>query len=55
MQKHIYFFRKQVHTGYIGSSNLSRSALTNGLEWNIENYTRSKSYHDKFKKTFDTY
>ncbi|RZK74778.1 MAG: DEAD/DEAH box helicase, partial [Pedobacter sp.] len=43
-------------TGYIGSSNLSRSALTNGLEWNLK-VTQKEIGHiiDKFKKTFDTY
>ena len=44
------------HTGYIGSSNLSRSALTNGLEWNIKITTKEVSHLiDKFQKTFDTY
>jgi superfamily II DNA or RNA helicase len=43
-------------TGYIGSSNLSRSALTNGLEWNLKVTTREVGHIiDKFKKTFDTY
>lgn len=44
------------HTGYIGSSNLSRSALTNGLEWNMKITTREvPQIIEKFKKTFDTY
>lgn len=44
------------HTGYIGSSNLSRSALTNGLEWNMKVTTREVAHIiDKFRKTFDTY
>lgn len=44
------------HTGYIGSSNLSRSALTNGLEWNLKVTTKEVSHIiDKFQKTFETY
>ncbi|MGA9589491.1 MAG: DEAD/DEAH box helicase family protein, partial [Salegentibacter sp.] len=44
------------HTGYIGSSNLSRSALTNGLEWNLKVTTQEIGHIiDKFQKTFDTY
>ncbi len=44
------------HTGYIGSSNISRSALTNGLEWNLKVTTREISHIiDKFQKTFETY
>jgi len=43
-------------TGYIGSSNLSRSALTNGLEWNIKVTTKEVGHIiEKFKNTFDTY
>ncbi len=51
------FFRKTgYHTGYIGSSNLSRSALTNGLEWNIKITTQEvRQLIDKFQKTFETY
>lgn len=51
------FLRKTgFHTGYIGSSNISRSALTNGLEWNLK-VTNQEISHiiDKFKKTFETY
>jgi len=53
-----YLFHRNTdfHTGYIGSSNLSRSALTNGLEWNIKVTTKEVGHLiDKFKKTFDTY
>ncbi len=51
------FLRKtSFHTGCIGSSNLSRSALTNGLEWNLKVTTQEISHIiDKFKKTFETY
>lgn len=44
------------HTGYIGSSNMSRSALTTGLEWNLKVTTKEISHIiDKFQKTFETY
>lgn len=51
------FLRKTgFHTGYIGSSNLSRSALTNGLEWNLKVTTKEVGHIiDKFQKTFETY
>ena len=44
------------HTGYIGSSNMSRSALTNGLEWNIK-VTQQEIPHiiTKCRSTFETY
>ena len=43
-------------TGYIGSSNISRSALTNGLEWNLKVTTQEIPHIiEKFKSTFETY
>jgi superfamily II DNA or RNA helicase len=43
-------------TGYIGSSNISRSALTNGLEWNLKVTTQEIPHIiSKFKSTFETY
>jgi superfamily II DNA or RNA helicase len=53
-----YLFLRKTNfdTGYIGSSNISRSALTNGLEWNLKVTTKEVGHViDKFKKTFDTY
>lgn len=53
-----YLFKRNTgfHTGYIGSSNFSRSALTDGLEWNLKITTREVSHIiDKFQKTFDSY
>ena len=53
-----YLFRRETgfHTGYIGSSNFSRSALTDGLEWNLKITTKEISHIiDKFQKTFDSY
>ncbi len=53
-----YLFKRNTgfHTAYIGSSNFSRSALTDGLEWNLKITTREVSHIiDKFQKTFDSY
>jgi superfamily II DNA or RNA helicase len=53
-----YLFKRNTgfHTGYIGSSNFSRTALTDGLEWNLKVTTREVSHIiDKFQKTFDSY
>jgi superfamily II DNA or RNA helicase len=53
-----YLFLRETgfHTGYIGSSNISRSALTSGLEWNLKVTTKEVGHIiDKFQKTFETY
>lgn len=53
---YLFYRNTGFHTGYIGSSNLSRSALTNGLEWNLKVTTQEVGHIiDKFQKTFDTY
>lgn len=53
---YLFYRNTGFHTGYIGSSNLSRSALTNGLEWNIKLTTQEVGHLiEKFKKTFETY
>jgi len=53
-----YIFRRnsEFDTAYIGSSNISRSALTNGLEWNLKVTTQEIPHIiEKFNATFDTY
>ena len=53
---YLFYRNTGFHTGYIGSSNFSRSALTDGLEWNIKVTTKEVSHIiDKFQKTFDSY
>jgi superfamily II DNA or RNA helicase len=53
---YLFFRDTGFHTGYIGSSNISRSALTSGLEWNLKVTTKEVGHIiDKFQKTFETY
>jgi superfamily II DNA or RNA helicase len=53
---YLFFRNTGFHTGYIGSSNISRSALTSGLEWNLKVTTKEVGHIiDKFQKTFETY
>jgi HKD family nuclease len=53
-----YYFHRETgfSTAYIGSSNMSKAALTEGTEWNmkISEYT-SKEVIEKYKVTFETY
>ena len=53
-----YLFKRNTgyHTGYIGSSNFSRSALTDGLEWNLKITTKEVGHIIlQFQKTFNSY
>lgn len=53
---YLFFRNTGFHTGYIGSSNFSRSALTDGLEWNVKVTTKEVGHIiDKFQKTFESY
>lgn len=53
---YLFYRNTGFHTAYIGSSNFSRSALTDGLEWNIKITTKEVSHIiDKFQKTFNSY
>jgi superfamily II DNA or RNA helicase len=53
---YLFYRNSGFHTGYIGSSNFSRSALTDGLEWNLKITTKEVSHIiDKFQKTFESY
>jgi superfamily II DNA or RNA helicase/HKD family nuclease len=55
-KSYLFFRNTGFHTGYIGSSNISRSALTSGLEWNLKVTTQEVGHIiDKFAKTFETY
>ncbi|QFZ54288.1 DUF3427 domain-containing protein [Oceanihabitans sp. IOP_32] len=53
---YLFYRDSGFHTAYIGSSNFSRSALTDGLEWNLKVTTKEVSHIiNKFQKTFDSY
>ncbi|MFD1628946.1 DUF3427 domain-containing protein [Pseudopedobacter beijingensis] len=53
---YLFYRNSGFHTGYIGSSNFSRSALTDGLEWNIKITTKEIPHViTKFQKTFESY
>ena len=53
-----WLFRREsgFDTGYVGSSNLSKSALVDGLEWNVRiSSEATPTLVRKFEATFDTY
>ena len=53
-----WMFRRQTRydTAYVGSSNLSRAALLDGVEWNVRlSHVATPSLLSKFHGTFDTY
>lgn len=48
--------RTQFDTAYVGSSNLSRAALLEGVEWNVRlSRVGTPALLEKFQATFDTY
>ncbi|MFJ8195408.1 DUF3427 domain-containing protein [Streptomyces sp. NPDC096152] len=53
-----WLFRRETgfDTAYVGSSNLSRAALLDGLEWNVRlSSIATPAVLDKFEATFDAY
>lgn len=53
---YLFYRNTGFHTGYIGSSNFSRTALTDGLEWNLKVTTKEVGHIiSKFQKTFGSY
>ncbi|MFD5447237.1 DUF3427 domain-containing protein [Streptomyces sp. NPDC127100] len=53
-----WLFRRNTgfDTAYVGSSNLSRAALLDGLEWNVRlSSVATPAVLDKFEATFDAY
>jgi superfamily II DNA or RNA helicase len=56
VKAYLFYRNTGFHTAYIGSSNLSKSALTKGLEWNVK-LTNKEIPHvlETAKNTFDTY
>ena len=53
-----WMFRRETRydTAYVGSSNLSRAALLDGVEWNVRlSRIATPALLEKFRGTFDTY
>ena len=53
-----WMFRRNTRfdTAYVGSSNLSRAALLDGVEWNVRlSHVGTPALLEKFRATFDTY
>jgi superfamily II DNA or RNA helicase/HKD family nuclease len=53
-----WLFRRAsgMSTAYVGSSNLSRTAMTDGLEWNVRLSSVEQAHLlDTFRETFDSY
>lgn len=53
-----WMFRRNTEydTAYVGSSNLSRAALLDGVEWNVRlSRVATPTLLEKFRATFDTY
>ena len=56
--RHAWMFRRATRydTAYVGSSNLSRAALLDGVEWNVRlSRVATPSLLEKVHATFDTY
>ncbi len=53
---YIFCRRTRFHTAYIGSSNISQSALSTGLEWNVKvTQVELPQIIDQVRNTFETY
>jgi superfamily II DNA or RNA helicase len=53
-----WLFRRHTEfdTAYVGSSNLSKTALLDGVEWNVRlSHVATPSLLEKFRATFETY
>ncbi|WP_144605725.1 DUF3427 domain-containing protein [Algoriphagus algorifonticola] len=56
VKAYLFYRNTGFHTAYIGSSNISKTALTKGLEWNVKlNNTEIPHVIHTAQQTFETY